>query len=258
MKIMRSVLGVIVATLFFADSVVAQSFSPTDKLLVLVTGTPLSTTMFGYSGQASLFQSTGMNADGTIVFSPVPGAQAVSVERNSATDFTNKGNYGTNGFIPPGIYFLHYHRLDTKISTIRHRLGLSDSPGGETILSTKPTPPVTRTALQFHVAFNNLSDFKANVSEGCITLTQANFGKLFPDAVFDKAQSPLAPGNSDPNTLGLTGSTSNVLVFVTDVLSSGKQDQQTALFDQIRKQLTPSDFGSGGGSQLPMLRIQWK
>lgn len=256
---MRSVLlDIIVATLFLANSAVSQSFSPTDKLLILVTGTPLSTTMFGYSGQASLFQSTGMNADGTIAFSPVSGAQKVSVERNSATDFTNKGNYGTNGFIPPGIYFLHYHRLDTKISTIRHRLGLSDSPGSETILSTRPNPPVTRTALQFHVAFNNLADFKANVSEGCITLTQTNFGKLFPDAIFDKSQSPLAPGTSDPNTIGLAGSTSNILVFVTDVLTPGKQDQQTALFDQIRKQLKPSDFSTEGSSQLPMLRIQWK
>jgi hypothetical protein len=126
----------------------AQSFAPTDRLLILVKGNMASTSMFGFSGQATLYRSVGSNQDGTIQFSPVSGAQDVSVERDSAADFTNFSNYGTNGFIPPGIYFLHYHRLDTSILTIRHRLGLSDDPGGETVLSTAPYPPVQRTALQ--------------------------------------------------------------------------------------------------------------
>jgi hypothetical protein len=186
------------------------------------------------------------------------GAQDVDVERNSATDFANTSNYGTNGFIPPGIYFLHFHRLDTSLQLLRNRLGLSDIPGEETILSTVPDPPVTRTALQFHRAFNDLTEYNAHVSEGCITLNQSNFSLLFPDALFDSTQSPLAAGNSDENPLNLAGSTSNVLVFITDALTDGKQDQQLSMFDQIRQNLKPADFGLEGDSQLPTLRVQWK
>jgi hypothetical protein len=243
---------------FFSSALMAQSFSPNDKLLIVVKGNVASTSMFGFSGQASLFQSTGTNADGTIQFSPVAGAQDISVERNSATDFTNFSNYGNKGFIPPGIYFLHYHRLDTTISTIRHRLGLSDEPGMETILSTIPNPSVVRTALQFHVAFNDLAEYNKHVSEGCITLNAANFARLFPDALFDGSQSPLAPGDADTNVLNLQGSTANVLVFVTDVLTPGVQDKQLKFFDQTRAQLKAADFDTGGSSQLPQLRVLWK
>jgi hypothetical protein len=234
----------------------AQSFSPQDQLLILVEGNTLSTSAFGFSGKATLYQSTATNVDGTISFTPVTAATQVDVERNSAKDFTNFGNYGTNGFIPPGIYFLHYHRLDTSLGNVRHRLGLSDAPGEETILSTAPSPPVTRTALQFHVAFNDLEAFNEHVSEGCITLTEANFWKLFPPALFDSALSPLAPGSSDSNPLGLAGSTSNILVFVTDVLTPGKQDQQLQLFQQIKGQLKPTDFANG--PTLSAFRVQWK
>lgn len=256
----RTICSLVVLVVAALQSITAgaQSFSPTDRLLILVKGNVASTSMFGFSGQATLFQSVGSNQDGTIQFSPVSGAQDVSVERNSAADFTNFSNYGTNGFIPPGIYFLHYHRLDTSILTVRHRLGLSDDPGGETVLSTAPNPPVQRTALQFHIAFNNLTDFNQHVSEGCITLTIANFSKLFPDALFDSSQSPLAPGSADPNPLNLQGSTANILVFVTDVLTPGAQDQQLKLFDQIRKQITQADFSIGDASQLPQFRTQWK
>lgn len=247
-----------VITAFYPIVSLAQSFSPNDKLVILVKGNVAATSMFGFSGQASLYQSVGTNQDGTILFSPVSGAQDVSVERNSAADFTNFSNYGTKGFIPPGVYFLHYDRLDTTISTIRHRLGLSDDPGAETILSTVPNPQVQRTALQFHIAFNNLTDFNQHVSEGCITLTADNFAKLFPDALFDSSQSPLAPGTADSNVLNLNGSTTNVLVFVTDVLTPNAQNQQLKLFDQIRAQLKPTDFGVGSGSQLPQFRLSWK
>ena len=233
----------------------AQSFSPQDRLLILVTGLPDSSTAFGYSGKASLFQSIATEADGTIRFVPVKNAQGVDVERNSATDFTNKANYGTNGFIPPGIYFLHYHRLDP--NKFRHRLGLSDLPGEETIQSTIPDPAVLRTGLQFHRAYNDLKEYKANVSEGCITLSAANFARLFPDSFFAPATTPLATGTADEK-VGLTGSTTNILVFITDVMTAGRQKDQVALFEKKRKMLKPSDFGVEAGSQLPALRVLWK
>src|SRR5579871_1196216 len=214
---------VLAAATLLAPMVHAQSFSTSDKLLILVKGNVATTSQFGYSGKASLYQATGSNADGTIQFSPVSGAQDVPVERNSTADFTNFSNYGTGGFIPPGVYFLHYHRIDLSIS-IRHRLGLSDQPGAETIFSGPAN--VQRTALQFHIAFNNLAEFNQHVSEGCITLKTENFSRLYPDALFDNSQSPLAAGSADANELQLQGSTSNVLVFVTDVLSPGAQDQQ--------------------------------
>jgi hypothetical protein len=263
----RQILRLLLIVVAAASTTVifAQPFSPSDKLLILVKGNVASTSMFGFSGEASLYQSVGTNADGTIQFSPVAGAQDVPVERNSAADFTNLSNYGTGGFIPPGVYFLHYHRLDTSIHSsdqnvnpIRHRLGLSDDPGAETILSTAPDPQVSRTNLQFHIAFNNLAEYNAEVSEGCITLTSDNFAKLFPDALFDSSQSPLAPGSADPNVLNLQGSRASVLVFVTDVLTSGAQDQQIQLFDQTRRKLKPTDFAVGGTSQLPQLRVLWK
>jgi hypothetical protein len=203
-----------------------------------------------------MYQSIGTNADGTISFTLVPGASGVDVERNSATDFTNFSNYGTKGFIPPGIYYLHYHRLDTSLGRIRHRLGLSDRPGAETILSTAPNPPVTRMALQFHVAFNDLASFQAHVSEGCITLSENNFMKLFPSDLFTASKSPLAVGANDANPLGLAGSTASVLVFVTDVLTSGKQDQQLKLFQLIKGQLKPNDFSNS--TTIQTLRAKWR
>jgi hypothetical protein len=243
MKRLLGFLSLALAVSFSVSPLRAQSFSKSDKLLIIVKGNVASTSLFGFSGQATLYQSTGTNADGTIQFSLVSGASNVSVERNSATDFTNFSNYGTKGFVPPGIYFLHYH---------------SDDPGGEIILSTIPSPSVERTFLQFHIAFNNLAEYNQHVSEGCITLTAANFGQLFPDALFDGSQSPLAPGSADPNPVNLQGSTSSVLVFITDVLTPGVQDQQLTLFDQTRSQLKPSDFDTGSSSQLPALRVLWK
>ena len=234
------------------------TFSTHDRVLILVKGFPLSSTKFGYSGKGSVFLSTGTNADGSILFSAVPGGHDVDLERNSAADFTNKSNYGKNGFIPPGIYFLHYHKLDLSLALLRHRLGLSDAPGGETIVTSIPNPPVTRTYLQFHRAFNDLAEFNAHVSEGCMTLNIDNFSKLFPDGFFDSAQSPLAPGSSDPNPLNLAGSTNNVLVFVTDALTSDKQDQQIAIFEEARKKLKPEDFSLGAGSQILAYRIKWR
>jgi hypothetical protein len=233
----------------------AQTFTPQDKLLILVKGFPLSSSLFGYSGKATLFRSVGTNADGSLQFVPVPGAQDVDVERNSAKDFNNKANYGTNGFVPPGIYFLHYHRMDPSLGQIRHRLGMSDDPGGETIRSTIPNPPVTRTAIQFHKAFNDLASFSAAVSEGCITLKEDNFFKLFPLNLFVAAQSPLRPGSADSNASNLAGSSNSVLVFVTDALTAGKQDQQVAQFNDLRKKLKPADFSS---ANIAIYRVLWK
>jgi len=156
---------------FCCTELVGQTFTPKDKLLILLTGFPASTTMFGYSGKATMYRAIGTNADGSLQFASIPGVQNINVERNSAKDFTNKANYGTNGFVPPGIYSLHYHRLDPSLGQVRHRLGMSDDPGGETIRTTIPTPPVTRKSIQFHKAFNDLASFSASVSEGCITLT---------------------------------------------------------------------------------------
>jgi hypothetical protein len=234
---------------------VGQTFTPQDKLLILVKGFPLSTTMFGYSGKATMYRAVGTNADGTLQFVVVPGTESVDVERNSARDFTNKSNYGTNGFIPPGIYFLHYHRQDSSLGQVRHRLGLSDNPGGETILSTIPNPPVTRQAIQFHKAFNNLASFSAAVSEGCITLKEDNFFRLFPPMLFVPEQSPLKPAPGDPNPLGLAGATNSIVVFLTDALTAGKQDQQLSQFESISKRLKPGDFSSAA---MAANRILWK
>src|ERR1700761_1467442 len=99
---------------------------------------------------------------------------------------------------------------------------------------------LTRTALQFHIAFNDLQSFNTHVSEGCITLTAANFSRLFPNGLFDPSQSPLAAGSADSNTLNLQGSQSNILVFVTDVITPNAQNNQIALF-RTGLRLKPTD-----------------
>ena len=247
---------ILIAMMF--SNLYAQTFNKTDKLLIVVKGVPAATSMFGYSGRGTLYRSVATNSDGTLSFSTVAGAVDIYCERNSATDFTNKANYGTNGFIPPGIYFLHYHRLDISQGLMRHRLGLSDEPGGEEIVSDTPNGPIARKFLQFHVAFNDLATFSAFVSEGCITLKGESFFKLFPPTVFEPDQSPLKPGWSDPNPLGLAGATDAVLVFVTDALTAGRQEQQLTQFENLRKALRLTDFSTSIASQLPTFRVQWK
>ncbi len=109
----------VVALLLACVGLKGQTFSPQDKLLILVKGFPASTTMFGYSGKATMFRSVGTNADGSLQFIVIPGADNVDVERNSAKDFTNKVNYGTNGFVPESIsctiidWTHHWGRLGT-------------------------------------------------------------------------------------------------------------------------------------------------
>lgn len=246
-------LSVVTFGFSLASAANGQQFHTSDHLVLLVkSSAPVSSFLkLGYSGKCSSYVSTGTNSNGTISFSVV--SMNIDCERDSTTDIDNLSNYGKGGYVPPGIYFLHYHRLDLAFAPLRHRLGLSDAPGAETIKG----PSNTRTNLQFHRAFNDLQEFKTKVSEGCITLTEDNFFRLFPSPLFDGTQSPLAPGDSDENPLNLHGSPANVIVFITDAGSPGKQDSQLRLFESARSNLRSSDFNNNSAG-LNQLRISWK
>ena len=256
-------------------NVQASSFSKNDHIIILVSGFTNQNRQFGYSGKASTFRSTGTTSTGKLRFSVVPGADNIDVERNSATDPDNKNNYGTNGYIPPGIYFLHYHRLDVgtggttnsnapchNTGRIRHRLGLSDRPCTESIRVTMGDSTVSREALQFHVAYNDLTCYRANVSEGCITLTNANFLKLFPESFFEVANSPLNSCQNLPNHTNAYTGDGRILVFVTDATNTNTQNAQIQTFNDIVRGgdsgLMATDFSLSANSALPTLRTRWK
>lgn len=234
------------------------AFKRDDHVLVLVTGEPLQSTLAGYSGKGSLYVATGTTPAGRLAFSGVPGAQNVSLERRSGADVTNKGEYGKSAYIPPGIYFLHYHRFDPSHGG-RPRLGLSDARCDERINARSGGAPVTRSGVQFHIAYNNLAEMEPDVSEGCVTLRRAEFGTLFPTPFFG-AESPLPAcgGHTTPTAYGGAG---KILVFVTDASDLAIHQRQVAMFQALltgssSAGVTPSVFVSGS-AELRGLRDRW-
>jgi hypothetical protein len=176
-----------------------------------------------------MFKATGLSSEGRLTFSKVSGAQDVQLERRSGADINNKNNYGTDGYIPPGIYFLHYHRFDSSSQQARHRLGLNDRKCDENISVRVGNQTITRNNLQFHVAFNDLEDFHPGVSKGCITLTTQRFFESFRDNFFG-TNSPLPSCGSHQPPTNYSGQ-GNILVFVTDGTNSQRQKNQLKIFD---------------------------
>jgi hypothetical protein len=223
----------------------------TDLVLILVEGMPASTE-FGFSGLGSMYFATGQTSVGKATFTEI--VKNVALERNSTNDPQNQSNFGEGGFVPPGVYFLHYHRLDLKISSQlpRHRLTFSDQIEGETVTVANAAKP--RDGLQFHTAFNDLKEFKVHVSEGCITLTAQNFFRLFPSAFLDPASSPL---KSHQNSgLALTGD-GKVLVFIADV-NEPTRKAQLAIFSRVLKGDPQDGIGPITNAAVGALRTTWR
>jgi hypothetical protein len=233
-------------------------FRKDDFIVVLVTGQPLQSTIAGYSGQGSLFVGSGTSTAGKITFTGVPGAQSVNLERRSGTDVTNRGNYGTGAYVPPGIYFLHYHRFDPTHGG-RPRLGLGDARCGEVIAKRTGGAPLDREHVQFHIAFNDLAEITPKVSEGCVTLRRAEFESLFP-ASFFSADSPLPGCSGDPTPTPYSGA-GRILVFITDATDAGIHGRQVAFFRSLIRGeasggVTAANFVSGS-AELQSLRTRW-
>lgn len=233
-------------------------FRKNDVVLVLVTGQPLQSTPAGYSGQGSLYVANGTSSAGKLAFAGVASAQSVNLERRSGTDVTNHGNYGTGSYIPPGVYFLHYHRFDPTHGG-RPRLGLSDARCGEVIGRRAGGAPVDRRNLQFHIAFNDLAEIEPDVSEGCVTLRRAEFGTHFPSTFFG-ADSPLPACASHTTPTPYSGA-GNILVFVTDARDAAIHQRQLRFFQSLVR----GDAGAGvtgasfvsGSAELGALRNRW-
>jgi hypothetical protein len=235
-----------------------HTFWKNDFVLVLVTGRPMQSTLAGYSGEGSLYVANGTSTTGKLAFAGVPGAQSVKLERRSGTDIENRGNYGTGAYVPPGVYFLHYHRFDGTHGG-RPRLGLSDARCGEVIGRRAGGAPVNRNNLQFHIAYNDLAEINPDVSEGCVTLRRAEFGALFPGTFFG-ADSPL-PGCASHTTPTPYSGAGNILVFITDATDAAIHQRQLTLFqDMVRggaeAGLTSASFTSGS-AELAALRNRW-
>lgn len=238
------------------------TFGRDEHIVILVTGDALQSKPFGFSGSGSLYRASGTSTAGRLTFTLVQGAQNISLERRSGVDMTNRNNYGTNAYIPPGIYFLHYHRFDSSSHQARHRLGLSDRKCGESITFQIGNQSVNRSELQFHVAFNDLEDFHPTVSKGCITLTTQNFFTLFPDNFFAD-DSPL-PSCATHQPLSSYNGQGNILVFVTDVTNTDIQNNQIQIFQGIlsgnaNNGLRPADFAGGTpAAGLVSARTRWR
>jgi len=222
-----------------------------DYVIILVDGNSNSTPLWNLSSTAKRYIATGESTSGTMVFSKRSESQC---ERRSSDQILEENFYGTNGHIPPGIYFLDYYRIDD--DNIRHRLTLSDSKSGTTIVT---ADGVTRTYIQMHVAFNNNLEFHKQISQGCLTFDTKNFYKLFPDYYFTPADSPFTStyNNGIPYTYYGSG---NILVFVTDNRNQETNDNQNTLFNNI---LTGQEGGltanlfSNNSDDLQDLRTDW-
>lgn len=245
-------------------------FSKEDYVVILVDAPPVVSMPWAISAEASMYKAS-RNSGGPapwplnqLQFSPVPGATNVKCERRSAREVLAEPTfYGTNGHIPPGIYFLSYwkEKYDLKLGHERgyyHRLALGDGKNGFKILSPGGKE---RVYIQFHEAYNDLAKYRPDISEGCITITNENFGRLFQKSFMAPATSPL---NHNPQagkgSSRYTGK-GNILVFVTDVTDVGMSEHQKKLFEGVLSGF--SDHGltkemfSGKSAQLTALRKQW-
>jgi hypothetical protein len=237
-----------------------ESFKKDDSILILVTGFANQSRQFGYSGKSSLYKAVGNSTSHQLRFLPVTNSQNVECERNSTVDPLNKRNYGKDGYIPPGIYFLHYHRFHITPSQRRHRLTLSDHKCAENIQVKIGNDTIQRVGIQLHVAHTNMEMFKEDVSEGCITFSEENFFKLLPQTFFIE-DSPLntCANHTLPTRYSGNG---NILVFVTDPTDEILQNNQIKIFNEIESGgtngLKTSDFSSPITSKLKNLRAIWK
>lgn len=231
-----------------------------DFVLILVSGDATACTQWGYSGSATIYSSVPNGNQPTFPFVKV--VENVRVERRSAKALScGQNDYMAKGHIPPGVYALFYRRFDTSNPPLpapgRHRLGLQDMPcniPGKCTQTLASPDGTVRTALQFHVTANDLATFDDSISEGCITMRQAQWNTLFPPAFTTPATSPLVA--FDPASAAHAGS-GRVLVFVTDVTDNAVQQAQLSMFAALRTvAISPQVFESGAA--LKTLSQNWR
>lgn len=173
-----------------------------------------------------------------------------------------KYDYSHQANIPPGVYALHHHLFDYNTftaleNTVRHRLGLSDKPCfatdtygtfdinsccnnldnpwdccssndckssrcDEVIRFKEGETEHIRCFIQFHVAYNNLNEYRLNTNEGCIVLNECNFNSLFPFSFLELPTSPLIRHIPRKDQLSQKG---RVIVFITDLTYNKKTSE---------------------------------
>ena len=256
---MTNVVNKLILTNFLCTLILLATFTKlsyagkNDYLVILVDGESNSTPIWNSSCTVKMFKATRRSSFGKMVFSKMSEAEC---ERRSSENILETEFYGINGHIPPGIYFLDYYRIDDDF--IRHRLILSDSKGGTTI---NTDDGVTRTYIQMHVAFNNQSGFRSEVSQGCITFDTNNFDKLFPSYYYFESEynSPFTSTYNNGIPLSYSGA-GNILVFVTDNRDEKTNSKQIAMFEKIiagnAGGLTVDDF-LPNSSSLKQIRTDW-
>jgi hypothetical protein len=215
---------------------------------------------WGKSGKATMYRAASSQSTGYLGFSTVESTKDTACERRSAKKVNKPLDYSSKGQIPPGIYFLSYHRLDDDKK--RHRLGLGDTKAGTNIKVQVGGKEVTRTHIQFHEAYNNLKEYKPKLSEGCIIFNKKNFAKLFPKSFLDPASSPLQPTRHKRKTAAKFKGKGDVLVFVTDITDRKKQEQQIEIFKAVvAGQTKGSGLAEGSfktdSMELKVLRALW-
>ena len=236
----------------------ASDFAQDDCIVILVSGDPAVSTPWGLSGRASLHRATQTTVKGKLGFSPVDGATNITCERRSARKVDNPFDYSENGQIPPGIYFVSYHRLDDDAK--RHRLSIGDELNSVNIITGTGDAKVKRVGIQFHQAANDLARYTPRLSEGCIIFTGANFSKLFPGNFLDPATSPLHASTENRESAKAFVGKGRVLVFVTDVTDAERNEYQLKVFDSVvqggEHGLTVDAFQTDS-DVLKTLRIKW-
>lgn len=221
------------------------------NVIILISGNSDSTPLWNLSSTATRYKSIGTSTSGTMVFSKMSEAQC---ERRSSDKITVENYYGTNGHIPPGVYFLDYYRIDD--DNIRHRLTISDDKGGTTITT---DDGVIRTYIQMHVAFNNNIEFHRQISQGCITFDNENFYRLFPSSFFTPIVSPFTSTYNAEIPYKFKGK-GNILVFVTDNRNQETYKNQSSLFNKIltgQSDGLKESFFNDISSELQQLRLDW-
>lgn len=246
---------------------VAYTFARTDYVIILVSGNRNVSVPLGYSGRGSMYAAR------TPIASPAPPlrfeqiAEGVPLERRTTTVGDDFDNFNKSGHVPPGIYFLHQHRVQNEggPTTIhpRPRLGMSDAKcatthavGCDHIHIRWQGKLVDRENIQFHAAFNNLGEMRPKISEGCITSQWASFVALFPPSFLNPATSPMfGCVQQNCSTPELRGD-GNILVFVTDSRDAAKQDRQVTLFHDWKANLTADVFATNSAT-LDDMRGKW-
>jgi hypothetical protein len=236
----------------------AADFAKSDHVILVISGPPAQSTPWGFSGKASMYRSTSTTSNGCLAFSEVSEATDVDCERRSAKKVNEPFDYTTGGQIPPGIYFVSYHRLDD--DSKRHRLSLGDELNGVEISVRIGDHNIKRSGIQFHEAVNDLTTYKPSLSEGCIIFSSTNFEKLFQKSFLDQTHSPLHASVARLESARAYDGEGKVLAFVTDVTSDRSQERQLMLAKAVRAGapdgLKPNSFQSTS-RELKLLRDRW-